>query len=70
MKHLLGAHTFVSGGPASAIEAAEKLGFTAIQIFTKNNNQYFARDLNEKEITDFKNKLSQSSIKFVVAHDS
>ncbi len=70
MKHLLGAHTFVSGGPASAIDAAEKLGFTAIQIFTKNNNQYFARDLNEKEITDFKNKLSQSSIKFVVSHDS
>ncbi len=70
MKHLLGAHTFVSGGPASAIDAAERLGFTAIQIFTKNNNQYFARNLNEKEITDFKNKLSQSSIKFVVAHDS
>ena len=70
MKHLLGAHTFVSGGPASAIDAAEKLGFTAIQIFTKNNNQYFARDLNEKEITDFKNKLNQSSVKFVVSHDS
>ncbi|MCX6170526.1 MAG: deoxyribonuclease IV [Ignavibacteriales bacterium] len=70
MKHLMGAHTFVSGGPASAIEAAEKLGFTAIQIFTKNNNQYFARDLYEKEITDYKEKLSQSNIKVVVSHDS
>ncbi|MEW6193919.1 MAG: deoxyribonuclease IV [Bacteroidota bacterium] len=70
MKHLIGAHTFVSGGPASAIDAAEKLGFTAIQIFTKNNNQYFARDLTEKEINDFRDKLSKSNIKFVVSHDT
>ncbi len=70
MKHLIGAHTFVSGGPASAVEAAEKLGFTAMQIFTKNNNQYFARDLTEKEISDFRDKLSKSNIKFVVSHDS
>ena len=70
MKHLMGAHTFVSGGPASAVDEAEKLGFTAIQIFTKNNNQYFARDLNEKEISDYKEKLSRSNIKIVVAHDS
>ncbi len=70
MNHLLGAHTFVSGGPASAIATAEKLGFTAIQIFTKNNNQYFSRDLSEKEISDFRSKLSDSKIKFVVSHDS
>jgi deoxyribonuclease-4 len=70
MKHLIGAHTFVSGGPASAVEAAEKLGFTAMQIFTKNNNQYFARDLTEEEISAYKEKLSKSNIKFVVSHDS
>ncbi|MBS3944383.1 MAG: deoxyribonuclease IV [Melioribacter sp.] len=70
MKHLIGAHTFVSGGPASAVDAADKLGFTAMQIFTKNNNQYFARDLTEEEITSFKEKLSNSNIKFVVSHDS
>ena len=70
MKYLLGAHTLVSGGPASAIDKAENLGFTAIQIFTKNNNQYFARDLTEKEINDFRNKLSKSNIQFVVSHDS
>jgi deoxyribonuclease-4 len=70
MNHLLGAHTFVSGGPASAIDIAKKLGFTAIQIFTKNNNQYFARDLTEKEIAEFHDKLTKSRIKFVAAHDS
>lgn len=70
MKHLIGAHTFLTNGPASAIDIAEKLGFTAIQIFTKNNNQYFARDLTKDEINEFKNKLSKSNIKFVVSHDS
>jgi len=70
MKQLIGAHTFVSGGPASAVEAAEKLGFTAMQIFTKNNNQYFARDLTEEEINSFREKLAASKIKFVVSHDS
>ncbi len=70
MKHLIGAHTFVSGGPASAVDAADKLGFTAMQIFTKNNNQYFARDLTEDEIILYKEKLKNSGIKFVVSHDS
>ncbi|MGK9368736.1 deoxyribonuclease IV [Melioribacter sp. Ez-97] len=70
MKQLIGAHTFVKGGPASAIETAEKLGFTAIQIFTKNNNRYFERDLREDEINDYKEKLKNSRIKFVVSHDS
>ncbi|MDH7603446.1 MAG: deoxyribonuclease IV [Melioribacter sp.] len=70
MKHLIGAHTFLTNGPSSAIDIAESLGFTAIQIFTKSNNQYFAKDLTEEEITNFKDKLKNSHIKFVVSHDS
>ncbi|MCX7798019.1 MAG: deoxyribonuclease IV [Melioribacter sp.] len=70
MKHLLGAHVFLTNGPSSAIDVAEKLGFTAIQIFTKNNNQYFAKDLTADEINNFKNKLQNSNVKFVVTHDS
>lgn len=70
MKQLLGAHVFLTNGPSSAIDVAENLGFTAIQIFTKNNNQYFAKDLTEEEINNFKNKLKKSNIKFIVTHDS
>ena len=70
MKQLIGAHIMISGGPASAIVTAEKLGFTAIQIFTKNNNQFFARDLTESEITDCRDKISKSNIKFVVVHSA
>ncbi len=67
---LLGAHTSIAGGVSNAVERAEKLGFTAMQIFTKNNNRWTAKPLEEKEINRFKNLLSQSNIGFVVAHDS
>ncbi len=70
MKQLLGAHTSTSGGVSKAIERAEKLGFTAIQIFTKNNNRWFAKPLDEKEIESFQVSLADSKIKFIVSHDS
>ncbi|GBD90645.1 endonuclease 4 [bacterium BMS3Abin04] len=70
MKQLLGAHTSTAGGISKSVERAEKLGFTAMQIFTKNNNRWFANPLDKKEIENFKNKLNKSHIKFVVSHDS
>ena len=70
MKHLLGAHTSISGGVSKAIERAEKLGFTAIQIFTKNNNRWFSKPLEEEEINKFKTKFLSSNVKLVVSHDS
>ena len=70
MEHLLGAHTSTSGGVSKAVERAEKLGFTAMQIFTKNNNRWLAKPLDEKEICKFKLSLEHSNIKIVVAHDS
>ncbi|MFA6598052.1 MAG: deoxyribonuclease IV [Ignavibacteriaceae bacterium] len=68
--HLLGAHTSTQGGVSAAITLAEKLNFTAIQIFTKNNNQWKGKVLTQNEADEFKQKLSASSIKVVVSHDS
>ncbi len=70
MNHLLGAHTSTNGGVAASVDLAEKLQFTAMQIFTKNNNRWLSKALTEKEIILFKDKLSKSGIKFVVSHDS
>jgi len=70
MNQLLGAHTSTSGGVSKSVILADKLGFTAMQIFTKNNNRWFQKDLSETEINLFKTKLEKSNIKFVVAHDS
>jgi len=67
---LLGAHTSTAGGVDKAIDRAKKLGFNAIQIFTKNNNRWQAKDLDPKVIADYKSKLENSDIKYVVSHDS
>jgi deoxyribonuclease-4 len=68
-EQLLGAHTSINGGVSTAVDLAEKLKFTAMQIFTKNNNRWFAKPLTEEEINKYKTKLEASNIKFVVSHD-
>lgn len=70
MNHLLGAHTSTSGGVSKAIERAKKLNFSAIQIFTKNNNRWFSKPLEENEIDKFKILDDKSTIKIIVSHDS
>lgn len=70
MERLLGAHTSIAGGVSTAIDRASKLDFTAIQIFSKNNNQWKAKPLDEKEITAFKEKWSKSNIQYILVHDS
>ena len=70
MEQLLGAHTSISGGVSAAVDLAGRLGFTAMQIFTKNNNRWYSKNLGDMEIENFRNRLTNSNIKFVVAHDS
>jgi deoxyribonuclease IV len=41
-----------------------------MQIFSKNNNRWDSKPLDENEIKAFKSKLAGSGIKFVVVHDS
>ena len=69
-KCLLGAHTSIAGGVSKSVDLAGKLGFSAMQIFTKNNNRWSAKPLDEDEINSFKSKLQNSKIEFVVSHDS
>ncbi|HPI36924.1 MAG TPA: deoxyribonuclease IV [Ignavibacteriaceae bacterium] len=70
MEQLLGAHTSIQGGVASAILLADKLGFSAVQIFTKNNNRWVGKPITDTEADLFKSRLHQSAIKFIVSHDS
>jgi deoxyribonuclease-4 len=70
LEQLLGAHTSISGGVSTAIDRANELNFTAIQIFSKNNNRWKAKPLDEKEINSFKEKWDKSKIQFIVVHDS
>lgn len=70
MPQLMGAHTSISGGVSKAVDLAEGLGFSAMQIFVKNNNRWDAKPLEKTEIELFKTKLNNSKLKFVVTHDS
>ncbi len=47
---LLGAHMSISGGPARALERGHSVGCTAVQIFVKNNMQWFAKDFAPAEL--------------------
>jgi deoxyribonuclease-4 len=69
-EQLLGAHTSIQGGVTASIPLAEKLGFSAMQIFTKNNNRWFAPPLKEEDAVKFREELTKTGIKFVMAHDS
>jgi len=67
---LLGAHMSIAGGIDKAIERGESIGCTAIQIFTKSNRQWRAKELSDEEITAFKQAWKNSSIASVVVHAS
>jgi len=65
----IGAHTSISGGVSQAIGRAKACGFTAAQIFVKNNKQWFAPPLAEAEIAAFRAAQQASGIYFF-AHNS
>src|ERR1700733_3461406 len=50
---LLGAHMSIGGGPAKALERGRSIGCRAIQIFVKNNMQWFAKPFAETELAAY-----------------
>lgn len=67
---LLGAHMSIAGGVHTAIDRAVSIGCTALQVFTKNSNQWHARPLAIDDIQNYKRKIADARIAPVVAHDS
>jgi deoxyribonuclease-4 len=67
---LLGAHMSISGGVHTAVDRATSIGCTALQVFTKNNNQWNAKPLAGDDIQTYKRKIAEANIAPVVAHDS
>jgi deoxyribonuclease-4 len=66
----IGAHESIAGGLYRAIERAESVGCRALQVFTKNTNQWRAAPLHELDVASYKTAASKSSIGIVLAHDS
>ena len=67
---LLGAHMSTSGGVHTAVDRAVSIGCTALQVFTKNNNQWGAKPLADDDIENYKRKIVEATITPVMAHDS
>ena len=66
-ERLIGAHMSAAGGAYKAYERGEKIGCTAIQIFTKNQNRWAAKPLSNDEIDKFHSENERTGI-VVVAH--
>ena len=67
-KILLGAHMSIAGGAHMAIERACSIQCTTMQIFVKNNMQWFARPLQREEIRAFLNHRQRTALASVFAH--
>ena len=67
---LLGAHMSMAGGLYTAFERAERVGCTAIQIFTKNSNQWNDPVISTEDIAKYREGRNKSKVQIVVSHDS
>ncbi len=70
MMHPIGAHMSIAGGHQLAISRGEALDCTAIQIFTKNANQWRAKPITEEAAATFREARRNSPITRIIAHDS
>ncbi len=71
MKYI-GAHVSASGGVENAPQNAHKIGATAFALFTKNQRQWVAKPLTEKNIRLFKERCEEYGYKKgqILPHDS
>lgn len=60
----------VAGGLYTAFERAERVGCTAIQIFTKNSNQWNDPVISTEDIAKYREGRNKSKVQIVVSHDS
>jgi deoxyribonuclease-4 len=65
---LLGSHVPTIGGAATAIDRGVGIGCTAMQIFVKNNMQWFAKPLPEADAKAFTDHTLRGKLGAVIAH--
>jgi deoxyribonuclease IV len=66
----LGAHMSISGGIERAVTRGQEVGCEAMQIFTKNSNQWKAKPLTAAEVTAFHDARRAAGIGPVIAHSA
>jgi deoxyribonuclease-4 len=66
----LGAHMSISGGVEKAVVRGQEVGCEAMQIFTKNSNQWKAKPLTAAEVAAFRDACQTAGIGPVIAHSA
>ena len=67
---ILGAHQSIAGGYYKSVEIAHQLKFDCVQLFTKNNNQWRAKELTDDDVSQFQGKLKELGVQHPLAHTS
>jgi deoxyribonuclease-4 len=67
---ILGAHMSIAGGYHKAVETARRCGCDCVQLFTKNNNQWRAKAITERDVAMFQSALAELHVSHPISHDS
>jgi deoxyribonuclease-4 len=67
---MFGSHLSIAGGMHLALLDAQRLGFDTVQVFTKNQQQWKCKPLDEKAIAEWKAHVGRVGFKQTVSHDS
>jgi deoxyribonuclease IV len=67
---LFGAHMSIAGGYHNALLAAKKFGCDAVQLFTKNNNQWAGKPLTGEDAAVFTRTHQDTQVRSLIAHNS
>jgi deoxyribonuclease-4 len=65
---LFGAHVSSAGGISKAIDRAEELGCTAVQVFTQSPRMWKPTAHGDEEIARFRERRTEAKIRSVVCH--
>ena len=70
--HFIGAHVSASGGLENAPLRAREIGATGFALFTKNQRQWIAKPLTDKEISAFRAACAEAGYppQSILPHDS
>jgi deoxyribonuclease-4 len=66
----IGAHMSIAGGVSKAVDRAAAHGCEALQIFTKNANQWRGAPVDAAEARAFRRRIDETGIRPVVSHAS
>ena len=67
---LFGAHMSTAGGVEQSPERGASVGCLAMQIFTKNQTQWHAKQLEKKSVEAYLRNIDAAGITHVASHDS